>query len=336
MRHSAEPVRDVQEVLLRFHDPDGRRETLAVRLDDWQIGSGSLLPVRGLTTSGGRRLVQKMVPHAIGAAVPDEVYDLLENEVRVGVRLARCYRAAYPPELARLVGYDIDGELPFVLFDAPGGEPLATTAGDLLPEAQRRFQVSLLRGVLALSTVGVVHGHLDPVTVRFDNTTVHIGDYARAAIGREWRAADGEPGWAAPEQRTAAGWAHVSADVWSAGALIYFAVTGQRPPAAGASNLAHRGEALRRLLDGVFDHTPENRPTAAALLQRLRIDPTVPRVEPFADAAFDRGVTAFSHLLEQKRASIAPPPTHAPVVAPAQRPWYRRAGGSGDRPRRKR
>ncbi|GIJ48335.1 hypothetical protein Val02_52210 [Virgisporangium aliadipatigenens] len=326
MPRSDSPLRAV-ETALRYQCPDGRRRTHTARGEDWQIGAGSPLPSRRLILPGGVTVTQRVVPRPNDAGSPDELFDLLENEVRIGVRLARRYPTSYPAELDRLVGYDTDGELPFVLFAQPRGEPLSTIGGELLPEAQQRFTCSILRGVLALQTAGVVHGRIDPRTVRFDGSTVQIWDYSGAALHGESRGPGGEPPYASPEQLAGRGSAHSGADLWSAGALIYLATTGRRPPPTGPV-LDNHSAALRALLDGVFAAAPESRPEVAELLRRIPADATPPHAEPLCDAAFDRGTAVFASLAERKRASLA---TAAPLPAPAPAPPAPRRWWGGKR-----
>jgi len=308
MSTPSSPLGRDSRLSLRCHDVTGRVETTWVQAEPWPAGQRDAIPTRKLVRAdGGGLFTQKGIPPELGTRLP-QVYDLLENEARIGVRLARRYAGSYPQELARLVGYALDDEEPYLLFAPFRGRLVADAQTDLMIDKQRLFQVSLLQGVLALAEVEVVHGHLNPTTVRWDDQAVQICDYTLAAMSGEDRTAIPHGLWASSAYRVATGVAHTSDDVWAAGAMIYEMVTGQLFPRRGAPNLTHRGAALRNLLDGVFAASVQARPEAGELLHRLRSEPSVPPAAPVLDPVFFQGMQVFDQITGQKRASLEPPP----------------------------
>jgi hypothetical protein len=235
-------------------------------------------------------------------------YQLLETEAWAMARLHERYRNpyGYPPGLARLVGYDLDAREPFVLVQPPRGKRLAESPGFLRADAVRRFEASLLRGVLAMTSAEVVHGGLRPETVCWDGESVQITTYETAAAVGEVCA--GQTGrWVAPEQRSEAHRADPADDVWGAAAMIYNVVTGLPFPEGGVPRLTSRGEALRGLLDGVFNASAANRPDVSVLLRRLRAEASAPPGHPLHGPGFDEGGQAFEETLARKRAGVAKP-----------------------------
>lgn len=309
------------EVHLRFCGLDGRYRSMTFLGGPWEYGVGWQLPVRRLrTTADHTELLQKAVPVELGRLSP-VAYDRLENEIRAGVRLDERYRLAYPSELLRLVGYNVDVVEPFLLFEPPDGPPVGEVAGTLLTEQQQAFVTNLLRGLTLLGEAGIVHGNLNPTAVRWDGRSVHLGDLTHARMLGEVRPGDGAAPWAAPERRAVDGEAAVSDDVWSAGMLIYHVITG-RPVAqlTDGPNLDARGTSVRRLLDGVFAIAPQSRPSVTELLARSRGGAPAPIVEPLPDGAFTAGRAEFDKVRARKVQPAEQP------VAPSK-PRARRVSG---------
>jgi serine/threonine protein kinase len=129
-------------------------------------------------------------------------YELIDNEILAGLRLARLARDGdYPTTVSRLVGYDSDSAGPYVLLEPYRGRPIGESAGKLLTAERRRFQVSLLAGLSWLHEAGVVHRGLSPRTVLWDGRSVQITDFSLSALPGTPRTVAGVAPWAAPEQR---------------------------------------------------------------------------------------------------------------------------------------
>jgi hypothetical protein len=201
-------------------------------------------------------------------------YERLDNEILAGLRLFRTslhgHRgpAAYPPHVSQLLGYDGESAEPFALLAPYRGETVAVVGGRLLPTEQGRFMMSLFEGLRWLAAAGIAHRNINPSTVRWDAETgsVQITDFSAATIIGTPREVMNSAPWAAPEQRPgrADGLVSDRDDVWAAGRLVYFVLTGSIP--TSREQLAD--PRIAGLLDGVFA-PPEDRPDAAQLLARV-------------------------------------------------------------------
>ncbi|GAA1022496.1 hypothetical protein Aple_091960 [Acrocarpospora pleiomorpha] len=297
-------------------------------------------------------LVKKSL-HQAAAKHDPQLYARMENEVRTGLMLRRRFGGpAYPAELARLAGYDVDCEEPFVLYERLQGSGLAAdVAGRLLLEEQKQFQITLLRGVRILEQVGIVHRGITPYSVWWDGHVAQLTDFELAIKAQRWRTPVGERPWASPQQRHGVGGTCARDDVWSAGMVIYHVAAGTRSTAAlnGPLSLNAVEPRTRELLAGVFADKAKNRPHPLDLLIRLReTDPIAPPEEA-ADGAFERGGLRYDEMMRQKWGStwrrppvardpmvedddedeVAPPPAPSPPEyhAPPSAPVVRVGGG---------
>ncbi|MFA1548397.1 hypothetical protein [Actinomadura chokoriensis] len=243
----------------------------------------------------------------------------LDGEILAGLRLARlCDGRPYPRSVSRLLGYDADAAQPFALLEPLRGVEVGTLAGTLPTEQRRRFQIGLLRAVRLLNAAGIAHRGISPGTVRWDGDDVQITDFAHAAPIGAPRTVVGVMPWQAPEQRSKPprdwepGLIGPNDDVWAAGRLIFYVLTGEELD--DTAKLADRPE-LAELLAGVI-LPPERRPDAQTLLRRLGEADAPPR--PLAaDPAFSRGRAEFFAQRRRKHPHTAPDPvteTKAPPV----------------------
>ncbi|RBQ17514.1 hypothetical protein DP939_24380 [Spongiactinospora rosea] len=272
------------------------------------------------TVVDGTRIIERRVPRNEGH---DHLYDLLENEARMGARLLSLLRRGYPAELPRLIGYNLDIAEPIVLWSDHRGEPVSAHSGRLLLAEQREFAAGLFRAVRILSACGIVHRRIEPGTVRWNGTAVQLTGLGQAALVGDRRVRLGEAPYAAPAQREGHGRVATADDLWSAAMVVYLTVTGRE--------VADRPDlgpvpALQPIQD-VFTADP---PSAVEVLTRLRVpDPLQGApVEPDrglteARAAFDRArrlKTAGEPAPEPAaRPSPQPPPASAPPASPRRR-----------------
>jgi hypothetical protein len=231
-------------------------------------------------------------------------YELLDNVILAGLRLRRAAEDdAYPPEVSRLTGHNADSAEPFALLEPYRSRPIGEDAGNLLLSDRRRFQVSLLTGVRLLGASGIAHRGLSPSTVHWDGHRVQITGFTHATVLGAPRTVVGTPPWCAPEQRSGYAEGDVTDrdDIWAAGRLIYYVVTGEQ--LTDREELAANPE-LAGLLDGIFG-PPEDRPSAAELLTRLGATDPV-RHGPGGSPAFDRGRAEFLEARYRKHPETRP------------------------------
>ncbi|MGW4797284.1 hypothetical protein ACWEPC_33170 [Nonomuraea sp. NPDC004297] len=314
---------------LDFDSPEGDPVSWEVEAEPWHDPFE-----RRLThLASGTRLVQRRVPRAAGRD-REYLYDLLENEARMGVRLLTRLHRAYPPELTRLAGHSLDEEEPFVLLYDYRGEPVSRCFGKLLINDQRALQASLVRAVRILSACDIVHRRIEPATVRWDDVTVQLTDLSHATLAGSRRLRMGEAPYACPAQRAGEGVASTADDLWSAGMVIYRTVTGREiaevPDLSGVPALQPIGD--------VFSGSP---PSAQEVLARLRMPDPMQAIAVERDLGLEEGRAAFDRARAARREPagdeerVAPEPSdigegatrvhHVPVSDDQQPPppWAR-------------
>jgi serine/threonine protein kinase len=220
-----------------------------------------------LELPGGPRVVRQV--RRLEDAKDDKAYELIDNEILAGLRMGRLARDSdYPSVVSHLVGYDSDSAEPYVLLEPYRGRPIGESAGKLLTAERRRFQVSLLAGMSWLVEAGVVHRSLSPRTVLWDGRSVQITDFSQAALPGTPRTVSGTPPWAAPEQqggKKTSGDISDRDDVWAAGLLIHYVLTGTE---LTTTTRLEDDPELAALLRNVF-FAPAKRPTVGELIARL-------------------------------------------------------------------
>ena len=323
--------------LLRYRDVSDALVEAAVMAagDDERLPEVNGLVIRRMKLEApggpGEALQIRPVPYG-----PDGLaagYQLLDNVILAGLRLRRgAEDDAYPPEVARLIGHDADSAAPFALLEPYRGRPIGEHAGNLLLSDRRRFQVSLLTSVRLLGAAGIAHRGLSPSTVRWDGDRVQITGFAHTTVLGAPRTVVGTPPWCAPEQRSGYAEGDVTDrdDIWAAGRLIYYVVTGEQ--LTGRAELADNTE-LAGLLAGIFG-PPEERPSAAELLARIGATDPV-RHGADGSPALDRGREEFHAARYRKHPETSPkddedeeevaptrPEAHRPVVVLRSFPRY--------------
>lgn len=260
-------------ITLRLRDLSGRPRAVEFT-DHGPFGSpGSALQQRLLGT-GGNTFVLKSVPREEGSR-NRYLFDLLDNEIRAGAHLGYVYSRQYPPELARLAGYNMDVEEPFALLHAYAGKPVPEMSG-LDDHRRRQLQAGLLRALQLTAAAGVVHGAVTLRSLWWAGSGVQLVDFESAQFAGEPRRATHEPGPA-----------DVRDDVLLAGRVIRQLVIGE---SSTLSDHGHDPESLRVLLQDVYQPVA-HRPYAEDLLRRLRVTVTAPPVtDPEAALAEGRRI----------------------------------------------
>ncbi|PZG42580.1 hypothetical protein C1I98_19665 [Spongiactinospora gelatinilytica] len=263
------------------------------------------------TVVDGTRLIERRVPRSEGH---DHLYDLLENEARMGARLLALLRRGYPAELPRLIGYNLDVAEPIVLWSDHRGEPVGRYAGRLLLAEQRELAAGLFRAVRILSACGIVHRRIEPGTVRWDGAAVQLTGFGQAALVGDRRTRLGEAPYAAPAQREGHGRVAAADDLWSAAMVVYRTVTGRE-----VSDRPDLGPvpALQPIQD-VFSADP---PSAAEVLARLRMPDPLQGAPVEPDPGLAEARAAFDRARRLKTGGEpVPQPVSQPVSQPVDRP----------------
>lgn len=253
-------------------------------------------PLAG-TSPGQTRAVQRCLVNP-GEANEWTESDLLDNEIRIGIQLVRVFGEGhcYPAELSRLIGYDIDADQPFVLLEPYRGEPADRVVRRLRLDQEHSFEAGLMRAIALLEIAGVVHGRISPANTWWDSQeeVICLTDFGQASLSGEPRRGTGEAPWSSPEQMAGSGVADPRDDVWSAGQVIYYVVTGRHARGAGQPpDPSPRGAALQALLGGTFAATAAARPHGAELLAKLKVGGHWPPETATVDPLFAEGQRRF-------------------------------------------
>ncbi len=195
-------------------------------------------------------------------------------------------RLDHPAIVALLDVFDDGDDLVLVMDYLPGGNLAQRVNADgPLPVAEiGEIGDRLLDALTSAHRQGVVHRDIKPANVLFDaDGNVALGDFG-AAVHRDAtpgltasEVVVGTPGFMSPEQARGEP-ATTASDMFSLGATLAFAATGQGPfgtadprvlmlrAAAGRTERLPRSlpAELRRRLDAMCERDPKRRPTAAA------------------------------------------------------------------------
>ncbi len=298
---------------LGFSTPSGRRQVARIRFGpesrrDPQLPPlirNALLDDRGQ----GQRCVQVRLS-ATDASTP-ATRALLDTEAGIALRLHRLVDGTeYASLFPRLIGYELDTDEPFLLYDPPRGATAARTHV-MSATDQRVLTRDLMLALCLLDGQGLVPRGISPATVLWDGTSLQLwGLEGVTRVGRP-RSAWGSAPYSSPEQRRGEGLVDSRDAVWSAAQVLYRLVTGQhghpdRPPADLAE---HR--VLNETLSEAFAPRAAGRPTPAQLLDLLAPGAArrVTLVSPPDETRQDRAV--FEQALRAKRQAPRPSPTGA-------------------------
>ncbi|MEU0560452.1 hypothetical protein [Dactylosporangium sp. NPDC006015] len=266
--------------VLDFTTPAGDEVSWPVLSDPGDSGGpfdngGFRFRTRYLAAGGGYQVLQRRL---VGSGTPgerDAWERRLDGEICAGLRLHRRFgERDQRPLLPRIVGYKVDVDEPFVLWQPVPGEPLAGHLGRLLNEDIDRVLVDVLTALARLDAVGVVHRAISPDTVRWDRHHAYLDGFSWAALAGEPREPLGEGPWSPPEQRTGEGNADPRDDVWSVGVLLGRIVSGTLNGTPRPQDLGPRFGAL---LGDMLEPVAARRPTAVEALARLSIASPVGR-----------------------------------------------------------
>ncbi|MFE5890174.1 protein kinase [Streptomyces sp. NPDC056462] len=208
--------------------------------------------------------------------------------------------------------------------------------GPLSESAVRALAAELAEGLRSVHRAGLAHRDVKPSNVLLARRHPLLIDFGIARAADDTRhtrtgGVIGSPGYMAPEQVTG-GISAEPGDIFSLGAVLVYAATGNGPflhpgedPSAAQLlyRVAHEEpaldgvpEPLAPLLTACLAKSPQDRPTADELLERLEARPGVwaSARPPRLDADIAARETELAALLEH---SAPLPPESQPALAPA-------------------
>ncbi|MFY9930889.1 MAG: serine/threonine-protein kinase, partial [Streptosporangiaceae bacterium] len=274
-----------------------------------RLGAGGMGRVYLGLSAGGRAVAVKVVRSELGS--DPEFRARFRQEVAVAQRVSGLFTAP-------VIDADVDGPQPWLATAFVRGPSLAEAVaehGPLPAESVVGLAAGLAEGLCAIHAAGVVHRDLKPANVLLAEDGPRVIDFG---ISRAVEAAAGltrtglvvgSPGFMSPEQAEGAEIGPAS-DIFSLGAVLAFAATGQGPfgvgstPALvyrvvhGQANLEALPPAVRALVGRCLVKDPYLRPSAAELL-----------------AEAEAGFPATGWLPEPLTRTIAQIPTPAPWSA---------------------
>ncbi|MBZ9640823.1 serine/threonine-protein kinase [Streptomyces sp. PSKA30] len=246
-----------------------------------RLGSGGMGRVYLGRSAGGRTVAVKVVhPHF---ALDEEFRARFRREVEAARRVGGAWTAP-------VLDADPEAPVPWVATAYAAGPSLtaAVTDGGPLPtHSVRVLGAGLAEALAAVHELGLVHRDVKPsnVLLTLDGPLLIDFGIARATDGTASLTSTGvsvgSPGYMAPEQILGKG-VTGAADVFSLGAVLAYAATGE-PPFPGDSSAAllykvvHEepqlaaleGGLLREIVEACLVKEPRERPTPAEVARRL-------------------------------------------------------------------
>jgi serine/threonine protein kinase len=241
-----------------------------------RLGAGGMGQVYLGRSAGGRPVAVKVVRAHL--ATDPEFRERFRREIAVARKVSGVYTSP-------VIDADVDGPVPWLATAYVEGPSLADAVrehGPLPSRSVLALAAGLAEGLNAIHAAGVVHRDLKPANVLLAEDGPRVIDFG---ISRAVEASAlthtglvvGSPGFMSPEQAEGREVGPPS-DIFSLGAVLAFAATGQGPFGAGSTpalvyrvvysppNLEHLPAEVRPLIERCLAKDPAQRPTAAQLL----------------------------------------------------------------------
>jgi serine/threonine protein kinase len=318
-----------------------------------RLGAGGMGQVFLGRSAGGRLVAVKVIR-------PE-----LAGEPGFRARFAREVAAARTVSglfTAPVADADVQGQVPWLATAYVAGPSLAEavdTQSPLPVASVLTLAAGLAEGLEAIHAAGVVHRDLKPSNVLLAEDGPRVIDFgisraAEASVLTQAGTVMGSPGFMSPEQAEGREVGPAS-DVFSLGAVLAFAATGQGPFGTGATpallyrvvyqqaDTAHLPGAIRPLVERCLAKDPGQRPATTDLLDELG------NAQPTHDWLPAPVTEVLSRYAPPPAAGASGPPTEtsaqarrAPTVtsaearrAPTQAAFWAQPGAAGGQPPRK-
>ena len=281
-----------------------------------RLGAGGMGQVFLGRSAGGRPVAVKVVRAHL--ATDPEFRERFRREIAVARKVSGVYTSP-------VIDADVDGPTPWLAtayVDGPSLADAVSEHGPLSPTSVRALAAGLAEGLNAIHAAGVVHRDLKPANVLLADDGPRVIDFgisqaAEASALTRTGLVVGSPGFMSPEQAEGREVGPPS-DVFSLGAVLAFAATGEGPFGSGSTpalvyrvvysppNLDRLPAEVRPLIERCLAKDPAQRPTAAQVL---------------AEAGAARPGVAVTQLdVAATRTSLALPATPATMTAAALGP----------------
>ena len=244
-----------------------------------QLGSGGMGQVFLGMSAGGRPIAVKIIRTEL--ATDPEFRARFRREVAAAQKVSGLFTAL-------VVDADLDSPTPWLATAYVAGPSLTEAVRDHGPlpvGTVLALAAGLAESLSAIHAAGVVHGDLKPSNVLLAEDGPRVIDFgisqaAEASAASVPNLMIGSPGYMSPEQVLGAEISPAS-DMFSLGAVLTFAATGQGPFGTGSSpaviyrlvnspaSLGKVPRELRRMIGSCLAKHPSDRPTARELLTEV-------------------------------------------------------------------
>jgi serine/threonine protein kinase len=257
-----------------------------------RLGAGGMGRVYLGRSPGGRPVAVKAIRAELAESA--DFRTRFAREVAAAQRVSGVFTAP-------VLDADLDGPVPWLATSYVPGPSLADAVAESgpLPTGQvRRLAAGLAEGLTAIHAAGVVHRDLKPSNVILADDGPRVLDFgiswsAEVSALTQTGTVVGSPGFMSPEQAEG-GDVGPASDMFSLGAVLAFAATGEGPFGAGSTaalvyrvvysepDTARLPAELRPLIGHCLAKDPRHRPTATQLLAELTARPATAGAGPAA------------------------------------------------------